>query len=92
MDKLEKSLVESVLAKHGSHVSRINLSNNGESNKWCFNMAYVHNLGLRDVDNIVLLKDLIKLNLSKNSLSIVKVLGSLTSLMELDLSENEMYV
>ncbi len=55
-------------------------------------MAYVHNLGLRDVDNIVLLKDLIKLNLSKNSLSIVKVLGSLTSLMELDLSENEMYV
>ncbi len=52
----------------------------------------VHNLGLRDVDNIVLLKDLIKLNLSNNSLSIVKVLGSLTSLMELDLSENEMYV
>lgn len=55
-------------------------------------LMYIHNLGLRDVDNIVLLKDLIKLNLSKNSLSIVKVLGSLTSLMELDLSENEMYV
>jgi Leucine-rich repeat (LRR) protein len=47
-------------------------------------------IGLREIQNIDILKELIKLNLSCNCLCDIKPLRALVSLADLNLAENDM--
>ena len=47
-------------------------------------------IGLRDIEAIQLLQDLIKLNLSKNQIVEISALSALVKLSELNLAENHM--
>lgn len=74
---LDASFVQSIITNYGDRITKLNLADNG-------------------LENIELLPEIstcfLKLNLSKNKLRDIQSLGKITTLNELNLSENQMYV
>lgn len=77
MQRLEDDFIDSILEKYGKDISKLNLSNNGLT---C----------IRNIDRLG--SSLTSLNLANNDLVDIRPLAALSSLRELNLAQNSMYV
>jgi Leucine-rich repeat (LRR) protein len=92
MLSLNDAVIQSVIDKYGPKISKLKLSKNGKHRRFNIAMfiAFFHT-GLEDVEKLSIFREtLVKLSLQQNMLKDVSSISSLTNLIELDLSENQL--